>query len=165
MSPDASEGALNEATINARAFAVAVNQRNKKYWDYQSYLFARMVERYPKRLLAAIKNAEKIARIRGFKLVPNLEYLLSKRVSLQERQGWAGGYAKRERYIQARQYFQGLYVTWRERPDEYKNIQEFSDDASKWINAYWDVNVKSSTIRQWMKQEKIRRPRMPRKGS
>lgn len=164
MNPSSPEEPLNDATVKARAFAVEMNKRNRDFWNCQSYVFERMAARYPRRLISAIRSAERTANVRGIKHVESIESLLNKRVSRQERRGWEGGRAKKLRYSESHVFFQALFRTWNSDPSQYTDIADFCTDAAERIKLTLGVDVKPSSIRQWMKDMQFRRPRPSRIG-
>lgn len=145
--------------LKALASIKKINRLNREFWHEESDLFQRRIERHPEKLLAAIQSAQETAATYGIQSVQRIEVLMAELADDRETLGFAGGRGKRSRYLRAHAYFHLLYLTWSRDPARYRSITKFSLDASERIKVHCGSVVKPSTIRQWMKNNELRRPR------
>ena len=136
-----------------------INRRNEEFWQAESKFFLKRIERRPNDLEDALGALAAKAADGQFRQAETIESYVAKRAPKRETLGLIGGHAKTVRYQEAHQYFLNLYATWLDDPTQYGDIADFSKDAASRIQAHCDASVKPSTVRQWLKIGKLRRPR------
>ncbi len=140
-----------------------MNIVHSRYWARQSAKFYERATQRPQDYQRALAMASRIQAEVGIQNVPSMEYLMDKLAPPEERRAFDRACAKARKYDFAQAYVIQFHSTWADAPEQYKKIEDFSKDAASRLDSCHGIKVKPSSVTQWLKANRLKRPRRSNK--